>query len=182
MKQLIGILLIVVSAHASATVFNVVVADKSNITFVSKQMGVAVTGNFSKFTSQISFDPAKPQTGHAQIDVVLTSINAGSSDANDEVKGKQWFDVKSYPTASFVSSGISYLGGNRYQASGKLIIKGKSRVVLVPFSASNAGSLMVLDGAIPVLRSQYGIGAGEWADPSVVADEVQIRFHLTLAK
>ena len=180
MKHLIGILFMVVSANAAAAVFNVVVAEKSNITFVSKQMGVAVTGNFSKFTSQINFDPAKPQSAHAQIDVALASINAGSSDANDEVKGKQWFDVKSYPSASFISSAITPLGGNRYQASGKLIIKGKSRAVLVPFNVSRAGSLLVLDGAIPVLRSQYGIGAGEWADPSVVADEVQIRFHLTL--
>lgn len=180
MNRLWGLLCVLISIHAAAAAFNVPVPDKSNISFVSRQMGVAVTGGFSKFTSQISFDPARPETGRARIDVALASVNAGSSDANDEVKSKAWFDVKTWPTASFVSNGIKALGGNRYQASGKLIIKGKSRDVVVPFRVSNTGRLLIVDGAIPISRTQYGIGAGEWADPSVVADAVQIRFHLTL--
>ncbi|HEY9381042.1 MAG TPA: YceI family protein, partial [Burkholderiales bacterium] len=35
--------------------------------------------------------------------------------------------------------------------------------------------------SIPIRRTQYGIGAGAWADTSVVADEVPIKFHLVVA-
>ena len=181
MKTLLALFLALSATHAAATEFTVSVPDKSNISFVSRQMGVAVNGSFSKFTSQIDFNPARPEAGRAQIEVMLASVNAGSSDANDEVKDKSWFDVKTYPTANFVSTGIKALGANKYQASGKLTIKGKSRDVLVPFNVKSAGNTLVLDGTIPISRSQFGIGAGEWADPSVVADEVQIRFNLTVA-
>lgn len=180
MKIIAALLLAAAAGQVSAAVFNTPVANKSAVTFVSKQMGVAVNGGFGKFTSQISFDPARPETGKAQIDVVLASVDAGSSDANDTVKGKSWFDVKDYPVATFVSSSLKRLGGNRYQATGRLTIKGRARDVIVPFTATPAGANLLLDGAIPISRTQYGIGEGSWADPSVVADEVQIRFHFTL--
>lgn len=174
------ILLAAVTVNASAALFNAPVAGKSTVTFVSKQMGVGVTGSFGQFASQISFDPTTPETGKAKIDVSLASIDAGSGDANDEVKGKAWFNVKEFPTATFVSTSLKALGANRYQATGKLTIKGKIRDVVVPFTATPAGFTLVLDGAIPISRAQFGIGEGAWADPSVVADEVQVRFHFIL--
>jgi polyisoprenoid-binding protein YceI len=179
-RVLLALLLAAMAGQAAAAVFNTPVADKSSLTFVSRQMGVAVAGEFDKFVSQISFDPLKPGSGKAQIDVVLSSIDAGNGEVNDAVKGKSWFNVKEYPVATFVSSSLQALGGNRYRANGRLTIKGKSRDVTVPFTASPSGFMLVMEGSIPVLRSQYGIGEGAWADPSVVADEVQVRFHFTL--
>jgi polyisoprenoid-binding protein YceI len=37
-----------------------------------------------------------------------------------------------------------------------------------------------VDGSFPLKRLDYGIGSGVWGDTSVVADEVQVRFHLVL--
>lgn len=181
MKLITVLLFALVASQASAATFSTPIANKSSVTFVSRQMGVAVNGGFGKFSSQISFDPVRPESGKARIDVMLASIDAGSGEANDEVKGKAWFNAKEYPVATFVSGSLKPLGGNRYQATGKLSIKGKSRDVVVPFTATPAGFTLVLDGAIPISRAAYGIGEGAWADPSVVADEVQVRFHFTLS-
>ena len=180
MKMISALLLAVAAGPIWAAPFSTPIVNKSSVTFVSKQMGVSVTGGFSQFTSQISLDPAHPQIGKAQIEVAVASIDAGSSEANDEVKGKSWFNVKQFPVASFVSSDVKALGGNRYQATGKLTIKGVSHQVVVPFTANPLGFLLVLDGAIPISRAQYSLGEGAWSDPSVVADAVQIRFHFTL--
>lgn len=181
MKILLAVLLAASAVNAAAAVFSVPVNDKSSITFTSRQMGVPVNGSFRNFATAIVFDPARPQASRARIDVKLASIDAGSSDADDTVKSALWFDVKDYPDATFVSDGLTASGGNRYLATGKLTIKGRSRPVTVPFTATSAGTLLVLDGAIPVSRKQYGIGGGVWADPSVVADAVAVRFHLVLA-
>jgi polyisoprenoid-binding protein YceI len=35
---------------------------------------------------------------------------------------------------------------------------------------------------LPIKRSQFDIGTGEWKDTSVVADEVVIKFHIVAAK
>ncbi|TRZ70572.1 MAG: YceI family protein [Rhodocyclaceae bacterium] len=167
--------------YVAAAEFNVVQLDKSVVNFVSKQMGVPVEGRFKQFAAQISFDTGKPETGKAQIEIELASIDAGSSDANDEAKGKAWFNVREFPSARFVSGGIKSIGNGRYEATGKMTIKGRTRDVVAPFSAKADGGNLLIDGAIPILRLQYGIGEGAWADTGTVADEVQVRFRFTLA-
>jgi polyisoprenoid-binding protein YceI len=166
---------------AVANEFGVVLAEKSGITFVSKQMGAPSEGRFGKFSARITFDPAKPEQGRAQIDVDLTSIDAGSADANEEVNSKVWFNTREFPTARFVAPSLKPLGGGRYEATGKMTIKGKTRDVVAPFTAKIDGNTAVLEGSIPIQRLQYGIGDGVWADTSVVADEVQVRFRFTLS-
>lgn len=169
------------AAAAYAAEYGTVLTDRSQLTFVSKQMGVPVDGRFGKFSAQLDFDPAKPEAGKAQIDVDLASIDAGSAEANDEVKGKGWFNVREFPTARFVSTSVKSLGNNRFEASGKMTIKGKTRDVKAPFTYRADGANAVLEGSIPVMRTQYGIGEGPWADTSTVADEVAVKFRLNLA-
>ncbi len=180
-KYLIAALVLAGSLLAQAEEYNTIQAAKSGVAFVSKQMGVAVNGKFSKFNAQISFDAARLANSKARIDIDMASIDAGSEEANDEVKGKDWFDIKTYPTARFESTGIKALGGNRYEASGKLTIRNVTRNVTVPFTVRNEGDSTLLEGGLQILRQQFGIGTGEWADVSTVADEVQLRFKFTLA-
>ena len=181
MKRLFLALLPLLTGPALAGEFSVVQVDKSSVSFVSKQMGVPAEGRFTKFAAHISFDTNKPETGKAQIEIELASIDAGSSEVNDEAKGKAWFNIREFPSARFVSSGIKATANGRYEATGKLTIKGKTRDVVAPFNAKADGANLLLDGVIPILRLQYGIGEGAWADTGTVADEVQVRFHFTLA-
>lgn len=183
MKTLLLALLIPAlgAGTALAAEFNHVQLDKSSVSFVSKQMGVPVEGRFKTFAARITLDTAKPETGKAQIDIELASIDAGSSDANDEAKGKAWFNIREFPGARFVSSGIRSTGNGRYEATGKMTIKGRTRDVVAPFSARTDGGNLLIEGAIPILRLQYGIGDGTWTDTGIVADEVQVRFRFTLA-
>ena len=183
MKRLLHALLTLAlsAGTALAAEFNAVQLDRSSVGFVSKQMGVPVEGRFKTFAAQISFDTARPEAGKAQIDIELGSLDAGSSDANDEAKGKAWFNIREFPGARFASSGIKSIGNGRYEAAGKMTIKGKTRDVMVPFSAKIEGGHLLIEGAIPILRLQYGIGEGTWSDTGIVADEVQVRFRFTLA-
>lgn len=178
MKRLLPPLLLLVACNAHAVEYGNVISDKSQITFTSKQMGVPVEGKFNKFAATLSFDPAKPEAGKAQIEVDLASVDAGSKDANDEVVGKGWFNVKEHPKARFVSSSVKALGNNRFEAKGQMTIKGKTRDMTVPFSYKPEGANGLFEGVLPLQRTQFGIGEGAWADTSVVADEVPIKFRL----
>jgi len=161
-----------------AVEFNAVQADKSNIVFAYKQMGVGMDGRFKKFAAQLNFDPAKPATAKATLDVDLASIDTGSSEANDEVAGKQWFNTKAFPTARFVSSSVKALGGNRYEVAGQLTIKGRSQAVTAPTTVTVQGNTATFDGAFTLKRADYAIGEGPWADFGTVANEIQIKFHI----
>ncbi len=169
-----------VAFPAAAAEFNAVQVDKSSVAFVSKQMNVPVEGNFRKFTAQIGFDPARPEAGHARVDIDVASIDAGGPEVNDEVRGKNWFDVGRYPAASFVSTGVKALGGGRFEAAGRMTIRGKTLDVHAPFTLRQDHGLLVIDGSFPIKRLDYGIGTGVWGDTSVVADEVQVKFHIVV--
>lgn len=180
MNRLILVFSLLLPLMAGAAEYKNVQLDKSSITFVSKQMSVPVEGVFKKFSAKVKINPAKAASGKAQIDIDLASIDAGSAEANDEVKGKSWFGVADYPTASFVSDSVKEFGAGKYEASGKMTIKGKTLTVQAPFTLKEDKGQLNVDGAFTLKRLDYGIGSGLWSDTSVVADEVQIKFHLLL--
>lgn len=171
-----ALVLLAVSAHAEE--YTAVLADKSSVAFVYRQMNVPVEGRFGKFAAQLKFDPAKPAAASATIDIDLASIDAGSAEANEEVAGKLWFNTKTHPTARFAATSFRALGGNRYEAQGKLTIKGRTQDAAAPFAFAAQGRSGVAEGALTIKRADFAIGEGIWADFGTVANEVQIKFKL----
>lgn len=165
-------------SSAQAREYSGVLYDRSSLGFVFKQMNVAVEGKFRKFTAQLAFDPAKPEAGRAQIEIDLASIDAGSEDANAEVRKRLWFDTANHPAARFVSTSVRALGGNRFEVSGKLTLKGRTREVSAPFTLRQEGDIARFEGGFILKRLEFGIGEGIWADTDTVADEVEIRFRI----
>jgi polyisoprenoid-binding protein YceI len=161
-----------------ATEFNLTQTDKSSVSFIFKQMNVPVVGDFKRFKSQISFDPAKPTLAKAEIEIDIASIDAGSDEANDAVVDKLWFNTKMFPVARFVSSSIKPLGNNRFEVAGKMSIKGRTLDAKTPCMFHLDGSNGVFEGSFALNRADYGIGEGSWADFGTVANEVQIKFRL----
>ena len=158
-----------------------VLYDKSRITCVSRQMNVPVEARFMKFSAQIAFDPAQPAKGKARMDIDLASFDIDNAEVNDEAIGKQWFDARNYPTATFVAAVIKPLGSGRFEVRGPLTIKGRTHEVSAPFTYKEEAGAAIFDGAFPIKRLQYNIGDGVWKDTDTVADEVQIKFHIVVA-
>ena len=176
---LVGVLLMSLTGQACAIEFKQVLADKSTLNFNYKQMGVPLEGKFRQFEAHLTFDPAKPDVAQVQLEIALANIDAGSSEADEALVGKPWFDAKIYPNARFVSTSIKALVDNRYEVRGKLAIKGRTLEVSAPFTFKPEGATGIFDGVFVLKRLDYAIGEGAWADVSSVANEVQIRFHLT---
>jgi polyisoprenoid-binding protein YceI len=157
-------------------------AAKSSVTATLKQMNVPVEGKFKKFDAQIHFDSAQPASATAQISVDVATYDLGDESFNSEARGKSWFDATTYPKATFQSTSVKPAGDNKYSVAGKLTIKGKTLDVVVPVSVTQQGGQQVFEGALPIKRTQFDVGTGEWKDTSVVADEVTIKFHVVSAK
>ncbi len=182
MRTLFILPLLLLTALAGAAEFKVLRPQQSSVSFVSKQMGVPVDGEFKKFTASIVLDPAKPEKGKARIDIDLNSIDTGNKDANDEVISKNWFDAKTYPTASFVSTAVKSQGQGRYTAQGKLTIKGRTLDTRADFTIDQKADLITLAGSFILKRLTYDIGSGIWSDTDTVADEVLVRFRFVVAQ
>lgn len=165
------------SAHAAE--YKQIDAAASRIVFSYKQMGVAMDGGFSQLkVEQFSFDPANVQAAHIVIQVPLVSIDVGSTEANAEVEKSDWLNTPAHPEAKFESTRVEALGDNRYQVTGKLAIKGKVHEISAPFRFVQKGDMGVFDGAFTLDRGDFGIGEGMWSDVSIVANEINIKFHV----
>ncbi|SPE20077.1 YceI family protein [Burkholderiales bacterium] len=158
-----------------------VVAAQSEIGFVCHQMGAPIAGSFRRFDAQVSFDAAEPQKGRFVISVDVSSVELPTADATREVVRPDWFDALRFPRAVFESTAIRVGQRGRYEIAGRLTIKGHVQDVVVPVALVQAGDLTIASGELIVRRLQFAIGEGEWNDPSLVADDVQIRFRLALA-
>ena len=179
MKRLLTLIVAASALTAQAVEYKAIQADKSKVTFQYKQMGVAMDGQFKKFNAQLTFDPTKPAAAQAQIEVDLASVDAGSSDADDEVVGKSWFNVKAFPKATFVAKQIKSTGANQFEVAGTLTIKGKSQDIKFPLKHVAQGNAGVFTGGFVIRRGDFAIGEGIWSKFDVVANDIQVNFQLT---
>jgi len=153
---------------------------QSSIEFTARQMGVPMQGQFRKFDAQVAFDPAQLATSRIRFTVDTGSVTMGARETDAELPKAAWFNVPQFPQATFESSAIKALGGGKFDVAGKLTIKGSTVQVSLPVSLSQSGATTTATGTLPIKRLAFKIGDGEWADTSMVADEVQVKFKLAL--
>ena len=166
------------SLAAQATELSQVDAKRSSVNFITRQMNVPMPGRFKNFTAQVAIDPARPEGGRAAVDIEVASIDSGTKEGDEEARGKDWFDAARFPKASFVASGVKPLGGGKYQAQGKLTIKGKSKDLSVPFTLRPDAGGAWFEGGFTMRRLEFGVGSGPWGDTDTVADAVQVSFKI----
>lgn len=151
---------------------------QSELLFAAKQLGVPIDGRFKRFDAQLTFDAKKPEADKVSFTVDMSSGTLGSAEFDAELVKNVWFDSKKTPQASFVSTAFKPVGPGRFEVSGKLTIKGQVHDVVVPVMLTQSGTGATAAGAVSIKRLDYKIGDGEWADTSVVANDVNIRFKL----
>ena len=172
---------------AALSVSNLAVAQQkllpaqSELTFVSKQMGVPVEGHFKKFDAQITFDPAKPDAAKIAFSIDTGSATLGVPESDAELPKATWFSVAKFPQANFQSTTVKNLGAGKFQIAGKLTIKGNVKDLEFPVTLTQSAGVTTASGQFSIKRLPFKIGENEWADTSMVADDVQVKFKIALS-
>jgi polyisoprenoid-binding protein YceI len=156
-------------------------AAQSEMAFVTRQMGVPVDGRIKRFDAQVQFDPRKPEGGSVAMTVDMTSASLGVPEVDSEMPKPIWFDIAKFPQARFQSSAIRSLGGGRFEIAGKLHIKGKDSDLVLPVSIAQSGAHSTVSGSFMIKRLDFKIGEAEWADTTVVANDVKVSFKLVFS-
>ena len=150
-------------------------AAKSTIGFSFTQFGVSMKGKFNKFDAVIFFDAKRPESTRAEFGVDLNSVDLGDKAYNDETKSALWLNTGRFSRATFKADKVTSLGGGGFEAAGNLSIKGASQPIKAQFTHVD-GASPVVDGSFTMKRLGWKIGEKEWADTSVVADDVKVTF------
>lgn len=152
----------------------------SEISFTTRQMGVPVDGKFGQFTAEVALDPKQPATGRVAFSINTASARFGSAEIDAEVPKDIWLDSKRHPQATFQSTAIQAAGAGRFAVTGRLSIKGQAREIVVPVTLTQSGATSTASGQFSIKRLDFKVGEGDWTDTSLLANEVIVKFKLTL--
>ncbi len=153
---------------------------KSSLTFVVGVNGQAVTGKFKAFGAIIAFDPA--DLAHSRATITLPMDEAKTDDATRDAMllKPDWFNIIDFPKAVFETTSFIAKGGSKYEATGKLTLKGISRNVTLPFTLDIAGATATVKGETVLKRLDFGVGnSKDYAGGTPVALSVKVMVNLT---
>jgi polyisoprenoid-binding protein YceI len=176
----VGVLLLSVQVAAAAH-WNVDYS-KSSLGFTVLWSSEPFSAKFKSWKADIDFDPADLKQARASVVVDLASEASDESDFDENLKGAQGFQLSQFPAARFVTESILRTAGNDYVATGDLILKGITRRISLPFNLTISGSTAHMIGSAKVIRTDFGVGLGQWAAPEPVAREVTVSIDLTATR
>jgi polyisoprenoid-binding protein YceI len=173
--------LLATAAQAAAPAW-IVDKARSKLGFDSAMSGVKFSGAFQQWDAAITFDPKDLATSKAVVTVNVASAKTGDNDRDSNIPTADWFNAAKFPKATFVTSSIKAVGPNKYVANGILSLKGISKPVTLPFTLTIAGNIATMSGSVAIDRSQWGVGAGQFAGEDTVPHAVTVQIAITALK
>lgn len=182
MRSVLCALLIVVFAGSSLAApprWNVV-PSKSSLTFVVEVNGQRVTGRFPGFGALIAFDPADLAHSSVKATMDMTGVKSGDATRDAMLLKPDWFNVLDFPQAVYEATSFVAKGANRYEAQGKLKLKGIMQDVVLPFTLSINGDTAVAKGQTTLARRAFHVGQSkEFETDKPVALNVKVMVNVT---
>ncbi len=160
----------------------------SAINFTINHFFTPVDGSFDDYEATVNFDPNNLEGSSIDVTIPVESVNTRNQRRDNHLKSEDFFNTAQWPNIRFVSHTIESLGDNQFVAHGELTIRDNTHSFELPFellgvmdhpmreNTKVAG--IVADAQL--MRTDFGVGVGDWAATVVVGDRVNIRLNLEL--
>lgn len=153
----------------------------SQVTWEVNHMGFSLLqGMFPVSGGTLTIDPARPAATKVDVTIQIDALATTSEAFAHHLKSDQIFDAAKFPTARFVSTGVTPRGGNKASVAGTLTIKGISKPVTLEATFIGAGTNpqnkkanIGFSATARVKRSDFGVAL---AAP-LVSDDVALHIN-----
>nr|WP_315382160.1 YceI family protein [uncultured Sphingomonas sp.] len=152
------------------------VAPGGTLAFRTVYSGETINGRFARWTADIQFSPDDLAHSKIAVDIDLASVSSGDSERDDTLKGDDFFGVAAHPKARFTAARIRKQGSG-YVADGTLALAGATKPMPVSFTLKIDGDHAQASGTATVKRLAFGVGKGQWSDPSTIPDAIAVTFR-----
>ncbi|WP_137678939.1 cytochrome b/b6 domain-containing protein [Aurantiacibacter suaedae] len=141
--------------------------------------GMALNGSFSRWSGTIAMDPEAPESARIAIEIDLASATLGDGTQDAMLKGPDFLGAGANPTATWRSTSVRRVSGNRYTADGTLRLKGVSRPQRIAFTLSGSGARRSVSGTAAIDRKAFSVGTGDAAEGVAPTVNVSFAFDAT---
>ncbi len=129
---------------------------KSYVTFNVSKLGFSnVNGKFSGMEGTLIFNPDDMSKNTFNVCIKAATVTTGEADRDTHLREKDFFHSKKYPNICFQSKSMLKTK-NGYLTTGTVTIKGKSKVVNVPFTYANN----TFKGSMKLNRKDFNLNDG----------------------
>lgn len=138
-------------------------------------------GTFSGSTGQLQFDEKDWSQSSVSVNIPLASLNLGDTHWQEKILDGTFFDVRNFPTATFVSRQIEKLSDNTGIAYGTLTIRGISQAVNLNFTLNALkrhplNFKKTIGFSATAILSRKAFSMNSWIN--VIGDDVKIIIEL----
>lgn len=160
----------------------------SAINFTINHFFTPVDGTFEDYDATVMFNPDDLENSMIDVTIPVSSINTRNDRRDGHLQSEDFFNAEQWPNISFESSSIESRGDNQFVAIGELTIRDVTRDFELPFTLQgmmdhpmqeNTTVAGIVANA-QLMRTDFGVGVGDWAATAVVGDEVNIQLNLEL--
>ena len=161
----------------------------SEVSFQVRHLLSKVRGQFADFDGTIEFNAAHPEQSHVAFTIQAASITTNQADRDAHLRSADFFHSDQYQTISFVSSAIVPRGGDDFDVTGALSIRGVSKTVTLPvthlgFAKDPWGNEKLgFETETVINRKDFGLNWNAALETGgfLVGDEVKISIQLQAA-
>ena len=154
----------------------------SHVGFQGAMNGQSFNGGFSRWDATIAFDPNNLPASKVTAVIDTGSAKTGDQTRDEALPTDDWFSVKVFPRATFVSRKITAAGPGRYVAQGDLTIRNAIHPVTLPFALAITGDTAKMAGSLALDRAAFGVGQGQFKTGDTVALKVGVNIAVTARK
>jgi polyisoprenoid-binding protein YceI len=178
MKRLLFFLPVIFAAGSAIAQALIPVDESSKVSFKVKNFGFTIDGSFKGVKGTIEFDPANYTAAKFDVSIDANTINTDNGLRDDHLHEDTYFDVKNHPRISFVSTKVtsSNKAGTLF-IFGRLEIKGETKEISFPFTATPVEGGFTFHGGFKINRRDFKVGGS-----STVSDNVIIDLDITAKK
>lgn len=98
-----------------------------------------VYGVFKEVTGSFTVNEKKPSESTVTVEIDVASVSTFNDDRDEHLRKGDFFDVKKYPKITFKSKKVMKKGPSRYQVTGDLQLRGKTKPVTFVFHHMKTG-------------------------------------------
>jgi len=160
----------------------------SAINFSINHFFTPVNGTFDDYDAEILFDPNDLEGSSISVTIPIESVNTKNDRRDNHLMSEDFFNAEQWSNMTFESNTIEQTGDNQFVAKGQLTIRDVTRNFELPFELLGVMDHPMQDGkkvagivaSAEIMRTDFGVGVGDWAATAVVGDKVNIDLNLEL--
>lgn len=155
----------------------------SKVAWVGSKVTGKHDGGFGTFKGTVDVVDNAPEKSKVSVDIEADSLTSDTEKLTGHLKSPDFFDTKTHPKATFVSTEIKKGGdkGATHTVSGNLTIKGITKTVTFPATIALTGDTANVDAEFAINRRDFSLNyAGMPND--LIRDDVVIKLTIRAKK